>query len=120
VASSNEFQIVADPGQQKVTIRIPKAILGETPEAWKYAAVVLSQEGYPSGGVMRVRDVNASAEQWRIGGAPADNNHTRVLDLVWAEAGVQEEWLSTYTSSQAVQAELNEADFARVGMLAME
>jgi alpha-amylase/alpha-mannosidase (GH57 family) len=120
VASSSEFQIVADPGQQKVTIRIPKAILGETPEAWKYAAVVLSQEGYPSGGVMRVRDVNAAAEQWRIGGALADTNHTRVLDLVWAEAGVQEEWLSTYTSSQAAQAELNEADFARVGMLAME
>ena len=120
IASSSEFQIVADPGQQKVTIRIPKSILGETPAAWKYAAMVLSQEGYPSGGVMRVRDVNASAEQWRVGGAPADTNHTRVLDLVWPEAGIQEQWLSTYTPSQASQTDLTMADFAKIGLLVIE
>jgi hypothetical protein len=118
IASANEFQVVADPGQQKVTIRVPKAILGETPEAWQYAAMVLSQEGYPSGGVMRVRDVNPAAEQWRIGGAPAGTSHTRVIDLVWSEPGVQEEWLSAYTPSQAAQTELTAADFAMVGMLA--
>jgi alpha-amylase/alpha-mannosidase (GH57 family) len=119
IASANEFQIVADPGQQKVTIRVPKSILGEAPEAWGYAAMVLSQEGYPSGGVMRVRDVNATAEQWRVGGASADTNHTRVLDLVWAEAGMQEKWLSTYTPSQAAQPDLTATDFAKVGMLAV-
>jgi alpha-amylase/alpha-mannosidase (GH57 family) len=119
VASSSDFSIVADPGQQKVTIRVPKSILGDNPEAWKYAAMVLSQEGYPSGGVMRVRDVNAKAEQWRLGGAQDDANHTRVIDLVWAEAGKQEEWLSTYTPSSAQQTELSAADFAKVDMLAM-
>jgi hypothetical protein len=118
IASSSDFQIVPDPGQHKVTIRVPKSILGDNPEAWGYAAMLLSQEGYPSGGVMRVRDVNAAAEQWRIGGAPADTNHTRVIDIVWAEAGVQEEWLSTYTSSQAAQAALTAADFAKIGLLA--
>jgi hypothetical protein len=65
-----------------------------------------------------VRDVNQNAEQWRFGGGSADTNHTRVIDLVWSEAGVQETWLSTYTPSQATQTELTVTDFARVEMLA--
>jgi carbohydrate-binding DOMON domain-containing protein len=117
IATSSDFQVLADPGQQRVTIRIPRAILGENPEQWKYAAMVLGQEGYPSGGVMRVRDVNQNGEQWRFGGAPGDTNHTRVIDLVWPEAGMQESWLSTYTPSQAAQTDLTKTDFARVGML---
>ncbi len=117
IASSSDFQILPDPGQKRVTIRIPKSILGDNPEAWKFTAMVLSQEGYPSGGVQRVRDVNQNAEQWRFGGAPADTNHTRVIDLVWPEAGIQETWLSSYTPSQAAQTELTVTDFARVEML---
>jgi hypothetical protein len=50
IAGASDFLIVADPGQQKVTIRVPKSILGDNPEAWRYAVMVLSQEGYPSGG----------------------------------------------------------------------
>jgi carbohydrate-binding DOMON domain-containing protein len=118
IATSSDFQILADPGQQRVTVRIPQSILGDNPEKWKYAAMVLSQEGYPSGGVQRVRDVNQNAEQWRLGGAPADTNHTRVIDLVWPEAGVQETWLSTYSPSQVAQTELSATDFAVVQMLA--
>jgi carbohydrate-binding DOMON domain-containing protein len=118
IATSSDFQILVDPGQQRVTIRIPHSILGDNPEEWKYAAMVLSQEGYPSGGVMRVRDVNQNVEQWRFGGGPADTNHTRVIDLVWSEAGLQESWLSTYTPSQTTQTDMIVADFARVGMLA--
>jgi len=117
IATSSDFQILPDAGQQRVTIRIPRTILGDNPEEWKYTAMVLGQEGYPSSGVQRVRDVNENAEQWRFGGAPADTNHTRVIDLVWTEAGTQETWLSTYTPSQKTQTELTEADFARVGML---
>ncbi|MBN2146033.1 MAG: hypothetical protein JW726_01550 [Anaerolineales bacterium] len=118
VAGASDFTILADPGQQKVTIRIPKTILGDDPENWRYAVMVLSQEGYPSGGVMRVRDVTPAAEQWRIGGAPAGaTNHTRVMDLVWAEAGQQEGWLSDFAPSSAAQSELTAADFARVPML---
>jgi alpha-amylase/alpha-mannosidase (GH57 family) len=118
IATSSDFQVLADPGQQRVTIRIPRSILGDNPEAWKYAAMVLSQEGYPSSGVQRVRDVNQNAEQWRFGGAPADTNHTRVIDFVWPEAGVQESWFQTYTPSLATQTDLTVVDFARVGMLA--
>ena len=40
------------------------------PASWRYLAVVMSQEGYPSGGVWRIRDANVEAAQWRLGGAP--------------------------------------------------
>ena len=121
VAGPGDFAVITDPGQQKVTVRVPKSILGDTPEAWRYAAVVMSQEGFPSGGVLRVRDVGVAAEQWRIGGAPAGaTNHTRVLDLVWAQAGQQEAWLSDFAPSTAAQAELTADDFARVEMLTLE
>ncbi|MCI0397865.1 MAG: glycoside hydrolase [Chloroflexi bacterium] len=88
VAGASEMTILADPGQQKVTIRVAKSVLGDTPEAWRYAAVVMSQDGFPANGVLRIRDVNPAAEQWRVGGAPEGaTNHTWVIDLVWAEAG---------------------------------
>jgi alpha-amylase/alpha-mannosidase (GH57 family) len=115
IAGPADFQVITDPGQQKITIRVPKSILGDTPEAWRYAAMVMSQEGFPSPGVLRIRDVAPSAEQWRIGGAPGGKtNHTRVLDLVWAEAGPQEAWLSAFTPSTASQGSLTAADFATV------
>jgi alpha-amylase/alpha-mannosidase (GH57 family) len=115
IASSSDMMIVADPGQQRVTVRVPMSILGSNPETWRYAAMVLGQEGYPAGGVMRVRDVNPAAEQWRFGGAPAGStNHTRVMDLVWSEPGQQEAWLGLFTPNTASQSELTELDFARV------
>ncbi len=118
IAGPADFQVVTDAGQQKITIRVPKSILGDTPEAWRYAAMVMSQEGFPSAGVLRVRDVAPSAEQWRIGGAPAGStNHTRVIDYVWPEAGQQETWLSDFTQSSAAQGSLTAADFATVEFL---
>jgi len=118
IAGPGDFEVITDPGQRKVTIRVPKSILGETPEAWRYAAVVMSQEGFPSSGVLRVRDVSVAAEQWRIGGAPAGStNHTRVLDFVWPEAGQQEAWLSDFAPATVGQGELTADDFARVEML---
>jgi len=80
--------------------------------------MVLSQEGYPSSGVQQVRDVNQMAEQWRFSGGPADTNHTRVIDLIWPQAGLQETWVSTYTPSQTTQTELTVTNFAWVEMLA--
>ena len=121
IAEASEFQVLADPGQQKVTIRIPKAILGEDPENWHYAAVVMGQEGYPSGGVMRVRDVTPVGEQWRIGGAPAGaTNHTRVIDLVWGNPGDQEAWLSDFEVVGVPQGQLTDGDYARVPMFGVQ
>ncbi|MCL5428819.1 MAG: glycoside hydrolase [Chloroflexi bacterium] len=118
VASSSDFQILADSGQRKITIRVPKSILGDNPEDWAFTAMVLSQEGFPSGGVMRVRDVLPIAEQWRIGGGPVGaTNHTRVMDLVWPAPGFQEEWLSSFAPSSLPQTELTASDFARIPML---
>ena len=118
IAGPADFQVITDPGQQKVTIRVPKSILGDNPEQWRYAAMVMSQEGFPSTGVLRIRDVAPSAEQWRIGGAPGGTtNHTRVLDLVWPEEGQQEAWLSDYAQSSADQPDLTAADFATVEFL---
>jgi hypothetical protein len=44
------------------------------------------------------------ASQWRFGGAPIGvTNYTRVIDLVWPEAGIQVTWLSEYKPSNMVQ-----------------
>lgn len=121
IAAASEFFVLADPGQRKVTIRVPKSILGDDPQDWRYAALVMSQDGFPSSGVMRIRDVLPAAEQWRIGGAPAGStNHTRVMDLVWPDAGEQETWLSDFAASNGPQSELSAADFARVAMFSAE
>jgi carbohydrate-binding DOMON domain-containing protein len=118
IAGPADFQVITDPGQQKVTIRVPKSILGDAPAEWRYAAMVMGQEGFPSAGVLRVRDAAASAEQWRFGGAPGGTtNHTRVIDIVWPEAGQQEAWLSNFAPSTAPQGSLTAADFAAVEFL---
>jgi alpha-amylase/alpha-mannosidase (GH57 family) len=118
IAPGSQFSVLTDPGQRRVTIRVPKSILGDNPQDWRYAAVVLGQEGFPAGGVMRVRDVNPVAEQWRFGGAPTGSrNHTRVIDFVWPVEGDQETWLSDFVPRDAMQSELTVDDFARVPML---
>ena len=118
-----EFQILADPAQRKVTIRVPKDVLGDNPEGWSFLAVVCGQEGYPSTGVWRVRDVNPTAEQWRFGGAPADTNHTRIMDVVWPADATpsQEDMLSTYTPSTVTDMDqLGPDDFAQLQMVRVE
>jgi alpha-amylase/alpha-mannosidase (GH57 family) len=118
IAGAGQFMILADSGQQKVTVRVPKSILGDNPQDWHFAALVLSQEGFPSGGVLRVRDVTPSAQQWRIGGGPDGvTNHTRVMDFVWPDPDQQEAWLSDYTPSSTAQGQLTEENFARVPMI---
>ncbi|MFP4346469.1 MAG: glucodextranase DOMON-like domain-containing protein [Anaerolineales bacterium] len=116
-----ELTIIADPGQSKITVKVPKAVLGDDPENWSYAAVVLGQEGFPAAGVWRVRDVAPTAEQWRFGGAPEDASHTRILDLVWPEGaeGSQESFLSAYTSAEELEG-LEPGDFAQVPMISPE
>jgi carbohydrate-binding DOMON domain-containing protein len=112
---------LVDPDLRKVTLRVPKYILGDDPQSWRFAAAVLSQEGFPSGGVMRVRDVLPDAEQYRFGGAPdSTTNHTRVIDLVWPEEGLQESWLADFKPIQDAQADQIPGDYARVPMFGGE
>ena len=103
-------------------MRVPRSVLGDDPENWAYAATLAGQEGFPAGGVWRIRDVNPAAEQWRFGGAPDDSNHTRLLDIAWPAASTptQEEMLSDYPSSDADPQTLGPDDFAQIGMFKVE
>jgi alpha-amylase/alpha-mannosidase (GH57 family) len=110
------FDVVTFGDKGKVVVRIPLDVFGGgDPTTWGYAAVVLSQEGFPSTGVRRVRDVEASAQQWRLGGAPSDINHTRVIDVAYADPGVQEAGLSDYAPATSGSLDdLGPDDFGKV------
>ena len=126
MGDSGTLNIVSDPGQSKITIRMPKKVLAEAlgvdvsgldPASWGYLGVVMSQEGYPASGVWRVRDVEPSPGQWRFGGAPDDTNHTRIIDVAYPadSAPAQEEALSTYPASQESDMDaLGPDDFAQL------
>ena len=68
----------------RITGRVPLGALpeGYDPSTVAMAVAVLSQEGFPSAGVRRVRDVAASASQWAIGGGDSTAGDTRILDAV--------------------------------------
>jgi len=70
----------------------------------------MSQEGFPSSGVRRIRDVEPAAQQWRLGGAPADINHTRIIDVAFPDEGEQEALLSGYPSVSSGSIDELEAD----------
>ncbi len=90
---------VAIDARGRITAKVPlDALGGGDPALWGYTVVVLSQETFPTGNARRVRDVDPESSQWRSGGAPADANHTRILDAL-APAGArptQEAGLSGY------------------------
>jgi alpha-amylase/alpha-mannosidase (GH57 family) len=126
---ASTLNIVSDPGQNRITIRVPKKVFADrlgvavdalNPASWSYLGAVLGQEGYPASGVWRVRDVLPTAQQWRFGGAPNDTNHTRIMDLAWpADATpTQADILSTYPASQEKSMDaLGPDDFAQVPLL---
>jgi hypothetical protein len=111
------FDILTFGDDAKVVVRIPVDLLGGgDPTTWGYAAVVLSQEGFPSPGVRRVRNVDASAAQWVLGGGPADVNHTRIIDVAWPEA--HEALLGDYPPATSGSVDdLGSDDFGRVPLL---
>ncbi|MEJ2209724.1 MAG: glucodextranase DOMON-like domain-containing protein [Anaerolineae bacterium] len=132
LGDSGTLNIISDPGQNKITIRVPKAVLAESlgmdvadlaPATWGYLGVVMSQEGYPASGVWRIRDVEATAQQWRLGGAPADTNHTRIVDVAYPQGFTpsQEEALSDYPPSQETDMDaLGPDDFGQLPMVRPE
>ncbi|WP_376792235.1 glucodextranase DOMON-like domain-containing protein [Thermoflexus sp.] len=115
------LRIAVNPNQRTVLLRVPQRIFGAgfDPQQAAYLAVVLSQEGFPSPGVWRVRDVLPRAAQWRLGGGPEDTNHTRILDVAWPAGAqpTQEEMLSAYRPSQEMNMDrLGPEDFAQLRM----
>ena len=96
------MKIFVDSGKNAVVVSVPLEYFGDgEPGDWGYAVAVLGQEGFPAEGVWRVRDVNQKAESYRFGGAPADNNHTRIIDLLMPVDGstTQEAVLGNYPSA---------------------
>ena len=130
IGDISTLNIVSDAGQNKITIRVAKTVFAESlglesldSASWGYLAVVMSQEGYPSSGVWRIRDVNPEAAQWRLGGAPDDTNHTRIIDVAWPTEATptQEEMLSAYQPSQEANRDmLRPDDFAQLRMIAAD
>ncbi len=118
--ASSSMRIVVDAARNAVIVRVPRHFFGEgNPEEWAYAAVVLGQEGFPSQGVWRVRDVEPEPAQYRFGGGPEDINHTRIIDLVYPEDGDLEQAsiLSDYPSLQGSIDALGPDDFVQIPML---
>jgi alpha-amylase/alpha-mannosidase (GH57 family) len=113
-----EPRVVVDAANRKLTVTVARDALGAgDPADWGYAAVVLSQDGYPAAGVRRVRDVQAgAAAQWRGGGAPDDKNHTRIFDLALGAgaAETQEAALGRYGASAEDPATLGPDQFGSV------
>lgn len=121
VELSGELIIVANPGQRRVTISVPRRLLPDSdPSTWTFAVTLMSQEGYPSSGVWRVRDVLENGEQWRIGGGTGSNLDTRIMDLLWPEGneGFQEDFLTNNLAGQEVDlSELAPGEYPQVPMI---
>ncbi len=113
------FSITTNPGQRRVTIRVPRSLLPGDPQEWSYAVAVLSQEGYPSAGVWRVRDVQQNAEQWRIGGGTGTITDTRIMDTLWPGGNilVQEDLLRNQAPQGAALADLEPDQYPQVPMI---
>ncbi|MDF1500581.1 MAG: glucodextranase DOMON-like domain-containing protein [Anaerolineales bacterium] len=114
------YRIVTNPGQRRVTIYVPRTLIEPDPENWHIAVAILSQEGYPSAGVWRVRDVQPSAAQWRIGGGTGSPADTRIMDILWppGETPTQEELLQNPNAPGVSLKDLTVDDLAQVPMLA--
>lgn len=117
------YKLIIDPAGRSIIVRIPWALFDSIDlENWGFVVILMGQEGYPSTGVWRIRDVEASSAQWRFGGAPADSNHTRVIDVIWPDGtGIsQEEFLSDYLGSDQSPDQLSADDYAMVPLLQIE
>jgi hypothetical protein len=106
-------RVIVDPAASTVTLRVPRQAFGEgDPASWGYTAAVLSQDGFPSPGVWRVRDGQETAGQWRFGGVPPGAaNYPRIFDI--PDRGDQTQQLSFTPKSDDVGA-LAPEDFAQM------
>jgi alpha-amylase/alpha-mannosidase (GH57 family) len=114
-----DLKVAVDAAGGTVTIKVPKKNLGDNPAGWEYACTICSQEGYPSPGVWRVREVKANAEQWRIGGGIDGWTDPAILDLAWSAGALptQEEMLSSYKPQDGPLASVDPLNFAQIGWL---
>jgi alpha-amylase/alpha-mannosidase (GH57 family) len=110
--------VFTDPDNNLVIARIPLTALPGDPSQWAYSALILA---YDPDGLNGVREVSVDGGQWQFGGAPADSNHTRIIDYLWPEGleSGQESMLSGYQPSQADPSGLSAPDLPRLEMYSM-
>jgi len=121
--ATSAMKVYVDNSQNAVIASVPVEFFGEgEPTTWAFAVALLGQEGYPADGVWRVRDISQKSEAYRFGGAPADNNHTRIIDLLLPEGAEisQEAALGTYPSSASPVDGKGPDDFAIIPVITVE
>jgi hypothetical protein len=121
--ATSAMKVYVDNSQNAIVASVPVEFFGEgEPATWAYAVALLGQEGYPAAGVWRVRDISLKSEAYRFGGAPADNNHTRIIDLLIPEGAEtdQQTALGTYPSSASPVDGKGPGDFAIVPVILVE
>ena len=113
------FKMIVNAEEGRLVARLPRELFGDgDPSTWGYAVAVMSQEGFPSSGVRRVRDVNPVGEQYRLGGGRGTVNETRIVDVLWPDAGLQEELLSNLPDvGGASLDDLTPDDFVQIPLL---
>ncbi len=84
------ISVLAEQGL--ITVRVPRSALpaGLDLTTAGIGVAVMSQEGFPSPGVRRIRDVAPTASQWTIGGGDSAAGDTRILDVLFSSPGTQE------------------------------
>jgi carbohydrate-binding DOMON domain-containing protein len=87
------------PQEHTITVTVPKKIIGDHPQDWGYLVVLTSQEGFPSAGNWRVREVLSEAQEYRLGGGRDDNLDPNIIDILVPEDLSQEEILGAYETT---------------------
>ncbi|MBE3598557.1 MAG: hypothetical protein IMX02_07075 [Limnochordaceae bacterium] len=85
-----------DSAERSVTVRVPKAVIGEPQPTWGYQVFILGQEGYPEADSLRVREVKANRAEWRFGGGDDGTYDPNVIDLLAPDGTTQQAILGTY------------------------
>ncbi len=117
---SAKIKQVLGSGKNSVIVMVPLAAFGEgDPQTWAYLATVEGQEGYPSEGVWRIRDVKASSEQYKFGGGTGATNETRIIDFARPAGMPPEQYpsLSNFKPSKDKVSAIPVDDFATLPML---
>jgi alpha-amylase/alpha-mannosidase (GH57 family) len=99
-------RVSVDTLNNVISIHVPKSVLGEPKPHWGYQVFILSQEGYAATGNLRVREVQETAQEWRLGGGHDSNINPNVLDLLAPPGMTQEEILGAYDVNTGKLAEV--------------
>jgi len=95
-----------DPVNKVISVRVPRAALGDPQANWGYQVFLMSQEGYPSPGNLRVREVLSASQEWRLGGGDDSEGDPNVIDLLAPPGTTQEDILGAYDVNAGKLAEV--------------